>query len=356
VLVVDGQGEKDPALWGGLTTLAAHRKKLEGVVIDGVVRDIADIRHSRLPVFARAVVPNAGRAEYAGEVGVIVQCRGVVVSPEDWVVGDEDGVVVVPAGRLEEAAAIAGRILSAELHIARQIRAGHANIYFLPLSTHMKVLLVTAGASLALICIALTSGVAAVVRRLSKKVRRNGSATGTIRKLSGLTALSAASAFMCAFAYLPGGPLFNSTFLRVAFTVLTSIVTAATFITGFSTLRLLRDPAAPKPGRIQSVRGTVQDPTGAVIPNVAVAATNRATGVELRTKSNESGIYVLPAVLPGSYRLEAELAGMKKFEANVTVQVSQSTTVDISLQPSGTQTVVNVQDVNPMLTSERMAR
>ncbi len=123
-LVVDGQGEKNTALWGGLTTAAAHRKKLEGVVIDGAIRDIADIRRSRLPVFARAVVPNAGGAEYAGEIGVTVQCGGVVVSPGDWVVGDEDGVVVVPAGRLEEAAAIAGRILSAEQEIARQIRAG----------------------------------------------------------------------------------------------------------------------------------------------------------------------------------------------------------------------------------------
>jgi Carboxypeptidase regulatory-like domain len=101
-----------------------------------------------------------------------------------------------------------------------------------------------------------------------------------------------------------------------------------------------------------SVRGTVQDPTGSIIPNVIVQATNTATGVELKTKSNDSGIYVLPSVLPGPYRLEAEFAGMKKFEANVTVQVSQSTTVDISLQPAGTKTMVSVQDLTPLLTTD----
>ena len=62
VLVVDGQGEKNTALWGGLTTMAAARKGLEGIVIDGAVRDIADIRRSLLPVFARSVAPNAGGA------------------------------------------------------------------------------------------------------------------------------------------------------------------------------------------------------------------------------------------------------------------------------------------------------
>ncbi len=124
VLVVDGQGEKNTALWGGLTTMAAHRKRLEGVVIDGAVRDMADIRRSRLPVFARAVAPNAGGAEYAGEIGVAVQCGGAAVMPGDWIVGDDDGVVVVPAGRLAEAAAVAARILAAERVIARQIRAG----------------------------------------------------------------------------------------------------------------------------------------------------------------------------------------------------------------------------------------
>ena len=58
---------------------------------------------------------------------------------------------------------------------------------------------------------ALTSVVAAVFRRLSKKEPRNGSVMGTISMLSGLIAFAAASSFICTLAYLPGGPLFNST-------------------------------------------------------------------------------------------------------------------------------------------------
>lgn len=124
VLVVDGQGELNTALWGGLTTMAAHKKRLAGIVIDGAIRDRAEIRRSRLPVFARAVAPNAGGAEYCGELQVPVSCGGQVVTPGDWIVGDEDGVVVVPAARMEESLKIAGRILQAEKRIAKAIRTG----------------------------------------------------------------------------------------------------------------------------------------------------------------------------------------------------------------------------------------
>ncbi|MDP3000670.1 MAG: TonB-dependent receptor [Bryobacterales bacterium] len=116
-------------------------------------------------------------------------------------------------------------------------------------------------------------------------------------------------------------------------------------------LALLAVPAWPQ-SSTGSVRGTVQDPTGAVIPNVTVALTNTATGVEIKTVSNETGFYVFPSVNPGPYRIEAELAGMQKFEATITVQVQQSTNIPITLQPAGTQTIVSVQDVTPMLTSD----
>ncbi|HUQ90727.1 MAG TPA: RraA family protein [Bryobacteraceae bacterium] len=124
VLVIDGHGEKNTALWGGLTTLSAWRKALAGVVVDGAIRDLADIRGSKLPVFARAVVPNAGGAQYAGKLQVAVACGGVVVHPGDWLVGDDDGVVVIPASRLEESLEKATRIVEAEKRIAKAIRAG----------------------------------------------------------------------------------------------------------------------------------------------------------------------------------------------------------------------------------------
>src|SRR5689334_15755608 len=80
-----------------------------------------------------------------------------------------------------------------------------------------------------------------------------------------------------------------------------------------------------------SVRGSVLDSSQAVIPNVTVSLTNTTTGVELKTTTNEAGLYVFPSVIPGPYKLEAESSGMRKFEGNVTVQVQQSATIDITL-------------------------
>lgn len=124
VLVIDGQGELNTALWGELMTLAALRKGLAGVVIDGAVRDSRSISRSRLPVFARAIVPNAGGAEYVAEVNLPVQCGGQVVHFGDWIVGDEDGVVVIPAARLSDTVSTAARIIAAEKKIEQAIRRG----------------------------------------------------------------------------------------------------------------------------------------------------------------------------------------------------------------------------------------
>src|SRR5438034_328865 len=95
------------------------------------------------------------------------------------------------------------------------------------------------------------------------------------------------------------------------------------------TVLALAIPALPQSSN-GSVRGIVQDPTSAVIPNVTVILTNTATGVELKTVSNSGGIYVFPSVIPGPYRLAAESAGMNKFDVTVLVQAQQSSTVDIT--------------------------
>lgn len=124
VLVIDGQGELNTALWGAVTTASARLKGLAGVVVDGAIRDLAAIRRDRLPVFARAVVPNAGGAEYRGEVDIPVQCGGAVIHPGDWIVGDEDGVVVIPAARLASVIETGGRLVEVEKKIEREIRAG----------------------------------------------------------------------------------------------------------------------------------------------------------------------------------------------------------------------------------------
>lgn len=95
VLVVDAQGSCTNGLWGALMTRTALRKGVSGLVIDGGVRDAAEIRELGFPVFARAVIAAGGDKEGPGEVNVPISCGGVAVMPGDLVVGDEDGVAVV---------------------------------------------------------------------------------------------------------------------------------------------------------------------------------------------------------------------------------------------------------------------
>lgn len=133
VLVIDGRGERNTALWGEITTEAALSKGLAGVVIDGAIRDSGAVARSPLPVFARAIVPNAGGAEYPGQLDVTVSCGGVVVHPGDWVVGDEDGITVVPAQLLPAVVVRAQAIVAAEARIIRRMRQGQELVTILGL-------------------------------------------------------------------------------------------------------------------------------------------------------------------------------------------------------------------------------
>jgi amino acid transporter len=122
------------------------------------------------------------------------------------------------------------------------------NIYFLPFSSHTNTLLVTVVAALILIGLALTHVVAAVLRRGSKNVRGSES-VDTVNTLSGVLALITAIAFICAFTYLPGGPLFDSIFLRLVFTAVTGVMVVGTLAAGFYAIRFFVKPWFPSSGR-----------------------------------------------------------------------------------------------------------
>jgi imidazolonepropionase-like amidohydrolase len=133
-------------------------------------------------------------------------------------------------------------------------------IYFLPFASHTIILLITAVASVCLICVALASSVAVVIRRWSKTGHRIDLGIRSVNRAIGLSALAASVAFLCASAYLPGGPVFNSTLLRLVFTLLTGVLTAAAFLVTLSIIRLLRDPAVPKlrkAGSLVAVTSTI---------------------------------------------------------------------------------------------------
>ncbi|CAL9642462.1 4-carboxy-4-hydroxy-2-oxoadipate aldolase [Streptomyces sp. enrichment culture] len=106
ILVVSGGGDTDRALIGELVAGKAVAKGCAGLVIDGAVRDVAVIRALGIPVFARAVTPAGPYKDGPGELDVPVAIADVVVRPGDYVLGDDDGVAVVPLERAE--AVVAG--------------------------------------------------------------------------------------------------------------------------------------------------------------------------------------------------------------------------------------------------------
>jgi 3-hexulose-6-phosphate synthase/6-phospho-3-hexuloisomerase len=124
VIVINNDGVKDIAPWGELATLSCKRKGISGVVIDGAVRDVDDIRAMKFPVFAKATVPNAGEPKGFGEINAEIRCAGQCVRPGDWIIGDESGVVVVPQERAYEIARRALEVRKNEERIREEIKRG----------------------------------------------------------------------------------------------------------------------------------------------------------------------------------------------------------------------------------------
>lgn len=124
VIVIYNDGATHIAPWGELATLSCIKKGVAGVVIDGAVRDVDDIRALKYPIFAKAIVPNAGEPKGFGEINAEIRCGGQAVCPGDWIVGDESGVVVIPARRAYEVARRAMEIRKNEERIREEIRRG----------------------------------------------------------------------------------------------------------------------------------------------------------------------------------------------------------------------------------------
>lgn len=102
VLVIDGKGETSRAYLGELLTRAAKAVGLKGIVIDGAVRDREELETLGFPVFAKGFVPNGLLKLGGGEINVTITCGNVTVNPGDLVVGDADGVTIVPREQIEK--------------------------------------------------------------------------------------------------------------------------------------------------------------------------------------------------------------------------------------------------------------
>jgi 3-hexulose-6-phosphate synthase/6-phospho-3-hexuloisomerase len=123
VIVVDAGGAP-PAIWGELATHSCLQKGVGGVVVHGAIRDTVEIRKMGFPAFSKLITPTAGEPKGFGEIGIALSIEGVLIRPGDWIVGDDDGVVVIPRAKAVEIANRAMDVLEKENRIRKEIDAG----------------------------------------------------------------------------------------------------------------------------------------------------------------------------------------------------------------------------------------
>jgi 4-hydroxy-4-methyl-2-oxoglutarate aldolase len=101
-IIVVESADNNYAVAGGNVCAVAQKHGIAAFVIDGVIRDVAEVRERRFPVFARGLSPIPGGKDIITTLNdAPVRCGGVEVAPGDIVVADEEGIVVVPAGSIE---------------------------------------------------------------------------------------------------------------------------------------------------------------------------------------------------------------------------------------------------------------
>jgi len=124
VIVINNDQGTFVAPWGELATISCQNRGVAGVIIDGAVRDVDDIKKMHFPIWAKTFQPNAGEPKGFGEIGSEISCGGQSVSPGDWIIADESGVVVIPRTRAYEIARRAREVYNTELRIREELRRG----------------------------------------------------------------------------------------------------------------------------------------------------------------------------------------------------------------------------------------
>lgn len=114
ILVIDARAHTSTAVWGGIMTRAAMQMKAGGVVIDGAVRDVDEICELGFPTFAIAACPAGPSKGFGGIIDGVIACAQCPVKPGDIVLGDADGIAVVPLERQAEILAAAQQKIEQE--------------------------------------------------------------------------------------------------------------------------------------------------------------------------------------------------------------------------------------------------
>jgi len=124
IVVVATSGNTASAVFGELMCHTAVAQKLGGIIVDGAIRDIDAITRLGFPAYSRTVSPGGCDKDGPGEINVPISCGTTVVAPGDIVVGDEDGVAVVPRAHAEEVLQLVAALVDREEKRIAEIHAG----------------------------------------------------------------------------------------------------------------------------------------------------------------------------------------------------------------------------------------
>jgi len=127
VIVIDAAGQP-PAVWGELASESAKNKGIAALVVNGAVRDTAEIRELGFAVWTKLVTSHAGDPQGIGRINEPIVISGQRICPGDWIVADDDGVMVLPAARAVEMANRGADVLEAENRIRAEIRDGKTTL------------------------------------------------------------------------------------------------------------------------------------------------------------------------------------------------------------------------------------
>jgi 4-hydroxy-4-methyl-2-oxoglutarate aldolase len=123
VVIIDLDGARNAAAWGGLASRLAQRRGVRGTVMWGACRDLEEIRAVGYPVWAVGTCPRRSRNEFTfGSINEPIEIAGVTLCPRDYVVADETGVVCVPQARVGEVLELAAKVERQELLLLQQVR------------------------------------------------------------------------------------------------------------------------------------------------------------------------------------------------------------------------------------------
>lgn len=124
VLVIDCGGDLNNAVVGGILSFYAAHVGVVGVVVDGAIRDVAEIRERDFPVYARGVTHRGPYKDGPGEINVPISVGGMVVNPGDIVVGDQDGLLAIPQQGVQQLIEKARAHLETEAQTIRAMKEG----------------------------------------------------------------------------------------------------------------------------------------------------------------------------------------------------------------------------------------